>query len=200
MKSINLSGSARAAIGKKDAGLLRKDANVPCVLYGGETEHHFYLHKLSFRDLVYTPDVYEVNLELGGQKFTSILKDVQFHPITDQILHADFLQLFPDKPVNISIPVRLTGNSVGVRAGGKLVQKLRKVKIKALPKHIPEAVEVDISDLDINQAIKIQSVINDDVQFLDAKNVVIVTVQMTRAAKAEAAAAANASNTGGKKK
>jgi large subunit ribosomal protein L25 len=195
MKSFTINGDLRAAQSKQELKKLRAEGKVPCVLYGGKEQVHFSAPVLDFRDLVYTPDVHTVNINVGGKSYTAIMKDLQFHPVTDKITHIDFLELFDDKAVSIDVPIKITGNSVGVRAGGVLVNKMRKLKISALPKHLPDYVEVKIDDLNIGQDVRVRDISMDGVTFLDTPGNVIAGVKTTRntaAAAPEVAPAAAA--------
>jgi len=190
MKAFSLSGSPRENVGKKDAAKLRKNEMVPCVLYGGEQQHYFAVKYRDLTHLVYTPEVYTVALNLGGKEFKALMQEIQFHPVNDSIMHIDFLLMDESKPVVIDIPVKVAGSSIGVKQGGKLVINVRKLKVRALPKNLPDFVEVNVEHLDIGQAVKVGSVSMEGVTFLDAPNVVIAAVRMTRAAAAAAAAEA----------
>jgi large subunit ribosomal protein L25 len=190
MKAFSLSGSPRENVGKKDAAQLRKNEMVPCVLYGGEQQHYFDVKYRVLTHLVYTPEVYTVALNLGGKEFKALMQEIQFHPVNDSIMHIDFLLMDESKPVVIDIPVKVAGSSIGVKQGGKLVINVRKLKVRALPKNLPDFVEVNVEHLDIGQAVKVGSVSMEGVTFLDAPNVVIAAVRMTRAAAAAAAAEA----------
>ena len=192
MKTVSISGSPRANVGKKDAKALRAGGNVPCTLYGGKDQVNFYAAYNDFRHVVYTPDVNKVMVNVDGKQYETLLQEIQFHPVTDKILHIDFLQLFPDKPVIIDIPVVITGSSAGVKAGGKMAVITRKLKIKALPAHLPDVISVDISNLEIGQSTRVGDLNMENVQFLDTPNRVIVAIQMTRAVIEEPKAAAAA--------
>lgn len=183
MKAIFMSGSPRANVGKKDSKALRKEGLVPCVLYGEGKQIHFSAVESAFKPILFTPDVHTVDLELDGQKYKAILQDVQFHAISDKLLHADFLQVSSDKPVVIGIPVKAVGNSVGVRAGGKLSIKLRKLKVRALLNDLPDSIDVDISSLEIGQGVKIGQINVPGVTFLDSPNIEVVGVSATRASR-----------------
>jgi large subunit ribosomal protein L25 len=195
MKAFVLSGSPRVGVGKKDAKKLRHNDEIPCVLYGGKDQLFFSVTFNNVRNLVYSPDVYKVEIQVDGQSRHAVMQEIQTHPVTDKLLHIDFLELVEDKPVVIEIPVRTIGTSAGARQGGKLITNVRKLKIRALPKHLPDFVEVNVEPLEIGQAIKIGQLSLDGVTFLDAPNVVICAVRMTRAA---ASAATAASETGKK--
>lgn len=181
MKSLSMSGSLRENVGKKDAKYWRKQSMVPCVLYGGKTQVHFVLDEKAFKKAIFTPNIYQIHLAIDGKKYDTILQDVQYHPVSDNVLHADFLEIIPDKPILMSVPLKFTGNSEGVLKGGKLVKKLRKVKIKALVADMPDDIMIDISPIDINQSIKVAHLKRDKMTFLDPESTVIVAVVPTRA-------------------
>ncbi len=181
MKSITIKGSQRESVGKASTKALRNAGKVPCVLYGGDKPVHFSADEIAFKDLVYTPNAYTAVIELeDGQKFDAVLQDIQFHPVTDRILHIDFYQLFEDKPVTMKIPVRLEGNSPGVRNGGRLLFRKRKLSIKALPNLLPDFITIDISKLRIGQTIAVESILNDDYTFLHPDSTAIVQVKASR--------------------
>jgi len=184
MKTVSVSGSLREGVGKKDAKQLRRQGQIPCVLYGGKEQFKFFVPEVDFKDIVYTPEVCLVSINLEGKTIKAKLQDIQFHPVSENILHADFLQVIEEKPVKIGVPVRLVGNSPGVMKGGKLVLKMRKLEISALPANLPDFIEVSISDLDIAQAVKIADLQLENIQFLNDKSSVVVTVQSTRASAA----------------
>ncbi len=182
MKSITIKGSERESVGKKATKALRNAGMVPCVVYGGEKPLHFSAPELSFRDLVYTAAAHTVKVDLGEGQVRAIMQDIQFHPVTDKILHIDFYQLFDDKEVTMNIPVRLQGNSPGVRNGGRLLFRKRKLTIKALPDNLPDFFDVDISKLKIGQNISVASLLNDDFTILHPDSTVVVQVKTARAA------------------
>ncbi len=183
MKSITIKGSQRESVGKASTKALRNAGKVPCVLYGGETPVHFSADEIAFKNLVYTPNAHTAVIELeSGEKFDAVMQDIQFHPVTDKILHIDFYQLFDDKPVTMRIPVRLQGNSVGVRNGGRLLFRKRKLEIKALPKDLPDFFDVDISKLKIGENVSVASLLNDDFTILHPDSTVVVQVKTQRAA------------------
>jgi len=196
MKSISINGTKRAAQVKHEARHLRAEGKVPCVLYGGKEQIHFSTPAISLKGLVYTPEVHTVELNIDGTEYKAIMKDLQFHAVTDKILHIDFLEMRDDKKVTIEIPVKITGNSAGVRQGGQLLTKLRKLKISALPKDLPDLVEIKIDDLNIGDSVRVRDIKIKGVEFLDSPNNVITAVKTTRVvveeAKPEAAAAAAA--------
>lgn len=192
MKSIEISGSARTNIGKASNRELRKNDSVPCVLYGGSENVHFHCPAMAFRDLIYTPSVHTVNLDVDGKKHQAILQEIQFHPLTDKILHIDFLELADNKPVKIEIPVKLSGVSEGVKEGGKLTLKMRKITIKALPKDLPDFIEVDITPLKIGDSFRVKQINIPGVEILSSPNNVVVNVKVTRKVVVETPVAAAA--------
>jgi large subunit ribosomal protein L25 len=182
MKSITIKGSERESVGKKATKALRNAGKVPCVVYGGDKPLHFSADELAFRDLVYTAAAHTVKVDLGEGKVKAIMQDIQFHPVTDKILHIDFYQLFDDKEVTMNIPVRLQGNAPGVRNGGRLLFRKRKLAIKALPDKLPDFFDVDISKLKIGDNITIESLLSDDFTILHPETMVVVQVKTQRAA------------------
>ncbi|MBP7849633.1 MAG: 50S ribosomal protein L25/general stress protein Ctc [Lentimicrobiaceae bacterium] len=181
MKTVSMSGSLRESVGKKDARKNRQQGLVPCVVYGGDEQIHFTLDEKEFGKLIFTPEVYQVSLELGSKTINAILQDVQYHPVTDSVLHVDFLQVLPGKPVVVGLPLKITGTARGVLRGGKLVSKFRKVKIKGLVEDIPDFIEINITKLDINGSIRIKDLSRPKLSFLDPQNSVVVTIKATRA-------------------
>lgn len=190
MKVSQLSGSLRSNVGKKDAKATRDAGMVPCVLYGQGTQTHFAVKDIAIEKLVFNPDVFQVELDIEGTKATAIIQELQQNPITDKVTHIDFLQLDPKKPVKIALPVRLTGASRGVLAGGKLLQVYRRLKVVALPGDLPEAIVVDITKLRIGQSIRVGDLETQTpgVKFVDAKSAVVVSVKMARGASKAAEA------------
>ena len=185
MQSITIKGTKRELVGKKETKALRNAEKVPCVIYGSGNTIHFSAEEKAFKNLVYTPNVYTATIELGGDKFETILQDIQFHPVTDKILHIDFYQLSADKEVAINIPVRLEGSAPGVMNGGSLRFTNRKLKVKALPANLPDEITVDISGLKIGDKIAINELVDDKLEFLHPENTVVVQVRMARAAVVE---------------
>ena len=185
MKAIFMSGSPRENVGKKDAKALRNQGLVPCVLYGGTEQIHFAVEEKQFKPLLFTPDTHTVDLEIAGKKYNAILQEVQYHPINDSVLHVDFFHVSEDKPVVIAIPVAVSGNAPGVREGGKLQIKVRKMKVRSLLKNLPDKINVDISTLEIGQSVKVEHLQakNPEIAFLDAPNVAVVSVAATRASR-----------------
>jgi len=186
MQSITIKGTKRESVGKKETKALRNAEKVPCVIYGSGDTIHFSAEEKAFKKLVYTPNVYTATIELeGGDTFQAILQDIQFHPVTDRILHIDFYQLSDDKEVTMNIPVVLNGNAPGVMNGGSLRFTNRKLKVKALPANLPDQIEADISELKIGDKIFISELSNDNFTFLHPDNTVVVQVRMARAAVVE---------------
>jgi len=193
MKSLTIKGSKRERVGKAASKALRNAGRVPCVLYGGDEPLHFHADEREFKDLVYTPDTHTVVIELDdGSKHEAIMQDVQFHPVTDRILHVDFFRLFPDKEVTVVVPVKTVGVAPGVVKGGKLFFNERKLKIRALPQNLPDYVEVDVSNLDLNDKVYVSELRNDKYKILHPDNVVVVQIKMSRAAIKAAQEAARA--------
>ena len=181
MKSITIKGSERESVGKKASKALRNAGKVPCVIYGGDKPLHFSAEELSFRDLVYTPNAHTVVVDLeGGTKFDAVLQDIQFHPVTDKILHVDFYQLFKDREVTMDIPVKLSGSSPGVRNGGRLLFRKRKLSIKALPDNLPDFFDIDISKLRIGGHIAVDTLLKDEFTILHPDTTVVVQVKAAR--------------------
>ena len=180
MKTLAISAKLRNGTGKKDSKALRNQGNVPCVLYGGEKQVCFYAHENDFRNLVYTPDVFIVELDIEGEKYRAVMQDLQFHPVTDKLLHLDFLQIFDDKEVTMTIPVHLEGMSIGIRNGGVLSFRRRKIITRAIPGNLPDYIEINIEDLDIGQSIFIRDLRVDKYSFLAADNAVVVGVRTAR--------------------
>ncbi len=180
MKSITIQGAKRESVGKKSTKALRDAELVPCVVYGGNEPLNFSTEEKSFKNLVYTPEAHTVELVIDGETIPAVLQDIQFHPITDRILHADFYQLSEDKPVIMDVPVRITGRAKGVMAGGVLRQTYRKLKIKAIPANLPDEVVVDVTPLKIGNKIYVGDVKSEMYTFMHPDNAVIAAVKMSR--------------------
>lgn len=183
MKSIELKGELRKSTGKKDSKKLRNEEKVPCVLYGGKGNMHFAVLEKELKKLVFTPYVYLVDLDLDGKKHKAIMQDLQFHPVTDRVIHVDFLEIFEDKEVVISVPVELHGLAEGVEAGGKLQVINRKLKVKALLKDLPDNLQINVENVALGKNVKVGELAFDNLELLDTGNTVIATVKLTRAAK-----------------
>ena len=182
MKSLAISVKERENVGKSSSKALRNQGKVPCVLYGGEKKVCFYGHENDLRKLVFTSDVFLVELDIEGQSTKCVMQDIQFHPVTDKILHIDFLEVFDDKEVTVEIPVILNGISIGVRNGGNLLFRRNKIITRAIPADLPDAIEVDISELRIGQFIYIKDLRSEKYSFLAPDNAVVVGVKTARAA------------------
>ncbi len=185
MKSITIKGSQRESVGKKSTKALRNAGKVPCVLYGGDKPVHFSSEEISFKNLVYTPNVYTASIEVDGKVYSAIVQDIQFHPVTDRILHVDFYQLADDKLVTMEIPVRLVGVAKGIIVGGVLRQNLRKLKLKALPANLPDFIEVDVTELEIGNKATVSQLASEDYTFLHPENTVVAQVRTSRNAAKE---------------
>jgi large subunit ribosomal protein L25 len=189
MKTIEIKAVSRDHFGKKGSNALRAEGNVPCVMYGGKENLHFYAHENAFRGLVYTPDVFLVNVIIDGKSYNAVMKDLQFHPVTDKLQHIDFIQVDEKKPVVVDLPIRITGESAGVKAGGKLNLKRRTLKVKGMANDIPEHLSVDITPLEIGQSIKIGDITYDKLDIIDNKRAMIVGVAVSRISLKEEEAA-----------
>ncbi len=186
MKSIRINGSQRESVGKKATKALRNAGQVPCVLYGGDKPVHFSAEELAFSHLVYTPNAHTVVIALeNGEKYNAILQDIQFHPVTDKILHIDFYQLFEDKEITMEIPVVFVGNSRGVKNGGVLRKNRRSLRVKALPANLPDFITADITPLKIGSKLYITTLENDAYKFMHPDNTVVCLVRRSRAAITE---------------
>ncbi len=184
MKSFNLTGTSRTEVGKKSTSELRKNNGIPCVLYGIEKEAKaFAVTNDAVRKLVYTPDIHIVNLTIDGKECTAILKDIQFHPVKDTILHMDFLQVVADKPIVMEVPTTLTGLAAGVKLGGKLQQAIRKIKVKALYANIPERLTVDVTELGLGKSIKVGDLAFENLELVTPAQTVVCSVAATRASR-----------------
>jgi len=183
MKTFELEGSKREGRGKKAAKAYRKESLTPCILYGGDEVVHFTITKESIRKLIYSPEVFTVILSIDGKIYNAIIKETQFHPVSDALLHADFLQIFEDKPVSLEIPIVLEGLAQGVKDGGKLSQSMRKLKVKGLYKDFPEKLVINIDDLGLGKTIQVGNLHFDHLELLNGKENVVAAVQVTRAAR-----------------
>jgi large subunit ribosomal protein L25 len=191
MEVIKVNGIVREGVGKALTKVVRHSEAIPCVLYGGKDNVHFTTTWSEVRHLIYTPDFKTSELAIGGKSYKAILKDVQFHPASEQIMHIDFLQLTPGQPIKISVPLRLKGQSPGVKAGGKLVQSVRKMKIKCLPETLVDEMAADISSLELGQTIRVRDVIaKDGIELLMSPNLPVAMIEIPRALRSAAAAEA----------
>jgi large subunit ribosomal protein L25 len=183
MKTIVINGSVRKELGKKSSKELRKANNVPCVIYAGKENIHFYTHENNFKNLIYTADAHLVNLKLEDKEYTLVLKEIQFHPVNDRVIHADFTEVAANKPVTIAIPIKVSGDSVGVLAGGKLRIRKRSLLVKGFPDDIPEFLPIDITDVKIHQSIKVSDLSYDKIELLDPKRSMVLAVATSRVAQ-----------------
>ena len=193
MKTIELKGVGRTSMTKAALKKLRKEGEVPCVLYGDNGQNvHFSVVARDLKDLVYTPHAYLVNLSVDGASHTTVMREIQFHPVTDKILHIDFYPVRADRPVAIDVPVAISGNSEGVRQGGKLQIVNRRLKVSALPEHLPDVLDIDITNLALGKNIVVGDLKYDNVQILNPKVAIICAVKTTRAALGQQPGADNA--------
>jgi len=180
MKTVSMSGSLRESVGKKDAKLQRSEGRIPCVLYGGKEQIKFVADEKAFQQIVFTPDSHFIKLTIDGISYDCVLKDIQYHPVSDSILHADFIEFAMDKSLTMSVPVKFTGNAPGLIKGGQLVKKFRKLNVRALPADMPEAMVVDISNLDMDQKIIIGEIPQEKFKILEKPERYIIAIRPTR--------------------
>jgi large subunit ribosomal protein L25 len=192
MKTITIEGHLRTESGKKAARQIRSQENVPAVIYGGATEVNFYASAKAFKPLVYTSEFLIAEVAVDGKKYRCILKDLQFDKVSDLLLHVDLLELVDDKKVVATLPLKLVGSSVGVKAGGKLVSKVKAVKVKALPKDLREFIELDISKLELNANLRIEDIKVPNMEIMNSPRIPVASVVMTRQLKQEESEAAKA--------
>ncbi|MBR2649785.1 MAG: 50S ribosomal protein L25 [Sediminibacterium sp.] len=190
MKTITIEGVLRTEHGKKAARQIRSQENVPGVIYGGAEEINFYAPAKALKPLVYTGEFQLAEVQVGGKKYKCILKDLQFDKVSDELIHVDLLELVDNKPVIATLPLKFTGASAGVKEGGKLVTKMKSLKVKALPKHLRETINVDITNLELNGNIRVEDVKADNIEILNSPRIPIASVVMTRQLKQEEATAA----------
>ncbi|MBS1603174.1 MAG: 50S ribosomal protein L25 [Bacteroidetes bacterium] len=190
MKTITIEGQLRTEMGKQATRQLRSEEKVPGVIYGGAKEVNFSAPTASFKTLVYTPDFQLAEVKVDGKTYKCILKDLQFDKVTDELIHVDFLELVEDRPVTATIPLKFTGTSKGVKDGGKLITKMKALKIKTLPKYLKENIEVDLTELDLNGNLRVEDVKADNYEILNSPRIPIASVVLTRQLKQEEAAAA----------
>ncbi len=183
MKTVAISGSPRENVGKRDAKELRYEGKVPAVLYGGKEQQHLAIATTDLKEAIYTSEVSFIEISVNGKTSRAIIKDLQFHPLTDQLIHVDFLELFEDKAITMEIPVRLTGTSPGVKMGGKMIQKLRKLRVNALPKNMPQTIDVSIEKLEVGGLIRVRDVKAENYAINNTPEDTIVSVGMSRALK-----------------
>lgn len=191
MKQISLSGSLRESVGRQNAAELRRNGRIPAVMYGGDSQLHFSISEIDLEKIRRQAETFQINIELEGKTYASVIQEMQFNPITDKVTHVDFLFLVPGKDVKVALPVRLTGSSEGVKAGGKLVLNYRKMRTIGKPETLPEAIVVDISALQIGDLVRVREVQIEGCKFAEAEASAIVAVQATRASIAANQAAAD---------
>jgi large subunit ribosomal protein L25 len=184
MKTFQIKGTVRQAVGKKNSKQLRAQELVPCVLYGGEKVIHFQVHENDFRKVIYTPEVFQIDLEVDGQNYGAFIHDLQFHPVTDKLIHVDFLEIRENVPVRLEIPVRLEGYAKGIQQGGRLKSNLRTLKVKGLSKNIPDEIKIDVSNLNLGENIRVGDIKVEGFEILNTKSVPVASVVVTRAARA----------------
>ena len=180
MKTVSMSGSSRESVGKKDAKLQRSEGRIPCVLYGGKEQFTFVTDEKSFHQIIFSPDSFFIKLTIDGKSHDCVLKDIQYHPVSDTILHADFIEFDMNKPLTMSVPVKFTGNAPGLIKGGQMVKKFRKLNIRALPADMPESVTIDLSNLDIDQKITIGELPQEKYKILEKPERYIIAIRATR--------------------
>ena len=200
MNKVALSGTVRTDIGSKYAAQLRREKRVPCVLYGGEKPVHFSVEEAALAKLVFAPELNGVELELDGNKTLAMIQEKQFHPVSDRVLHVDFKQLDENKPARTVLSLRLQGQPIGVRKGGKLKQTLRKVHVMALPAHIPQRLELDVTNLDVNQSLRVKDLKFEGITLTERPDDVVVSVKLSKKAMEAAAGGPAADDKKGKKK
>ncbi len=180
MKKVSMSGSLRENVGKKDAKKHRREGNIPCVIYGGEKQIHFVTNEIKFEKIISSPEIFVIQVDVDGTEYQTILQDVQYHPVTDRVLHVDFLELIPGKPISIGIPINLVGSSPGVMAGGQMIKKMHRLRLKGLIDNMPDYVDIDISKLTIGTSVKVRDIELENLLTLDPPNSVIVRVKTSR--------------------
>ena len=183
MKTISISAEKRTELGKKSTRDLRKADHVPCVMYGGTEVIHFHAHENDFRHIVYTPDAFIVELKINGGAHKAVMQELQFHPVTDKINHIDFVEVFDDKPVTVELPVQLVGIAIGIKNGGKPRQRRRVLKVRGLVGHLPDALDIDITEVDIGDVIKIGDLLYDNLEILDPSRSMVYAVVSSRVSK-----------------
>ena len=187
MKVFELKGTVRESVGKKATKALRAIDSVPCVLYGGKENVHFQVTNSALRKLIYTPNVYVVDLTIGDKNVKAIMKEIQFHPVKDDVLHIDFYEVTENKPIVVEIPVRLEGLAAGVRAGGKLTQDMRKLKVKGIWTNIPDVLTINVENIALGKTIQVKDLSFENIEIINSPNIVVAAVKLTRAARGAAA-------------
>lgn len=200
MQTIEITGYKRASLGKQEAKQLRRVANAPCVLYGGQEQVHFYTPMALLKDLVYTPDARFVDLTIGGTAYQCILQEIQFHPVSEMILHVDFLQIFANKKVKMQVPTVLTGKAPGVTQGGSLSKKLRRLPVLAYPKDMPAHIQVDVTSLELGQMVRVRDIKTESYTILASPTIPVASVEIPRALRSAAGKAEEVAPLGSKGK
>jgi large subunit ribosomal protein L25 len=180
MKTVSVSGSRREGVGKKDARKHRAEGRIPCVVYGGKEEVHFTVDEKAFSKLLFSPETFFISLDIDGKSYPCILKEVQYHPVSDNILHVDFQEFSGDKPITISIPLKFHGSAPGLLKGGVLIKKFRKLPVTGLPKDLPDTIDVDINNLDLNGKVVVSDIFQDKFQIHEKPETTVVTIRTTR--------------------
>lgn len=196
MKTFELKGSVRTELGKKATKAVRVKQSIPCELYGGNDNVHFEVTASAIRKLVYTPNIYLVSLDIDGKKVDAIMKEIQFHPVSDKVIHVDFIEVSPKKPIIMEVPVQLEGLAEGVRAGGKLTLEMRKIRMKGLVSKMPDSVTVNVDKLELGKTIQVRALNYEGLEILNTPNAVVCAVKLTRAARGAAATAGTPSTPG----
>lgn len=181
MKKIEIVGYQRANLGRTESQAIRAEGNVPCVLYGGQEQVHFYAPAILFRDLLYTPNIFEVALNIEGAEYRAILQEAQFHPVSDVLLHADFLLVADGKAIKIAVPVRTIGTAPGVQKGGKLVTRVRKLRVKGVIENIPDFIDVDVSNLDLGKSVRVGQIPVSGFEMLEEASNPVASIEIPRA-------------------
>lgn len=190
METIKIAGVKRSTFGKKESKAIRKQGLVPCTIYGKGETIHFSVDAKALKPLIYTPQSYLVEFDIEGNKEVGVMREVQYHPVTDNVLHVDFYHVIPGKPIAIDIPVKLVGNSEGVKQGGKLILSKRKLRVSADMEHLPDTLDVDVTSLGLGKSIFVGDLKFDNLTLLTPATTAVCAVKMTRAARGAAAAAA----------
>ena len=185
MKKLEIVGYKRANLGRNESQTVRAEGNIPCVLYGGQEQIHFYAPNILFRELLFTPDLYEVTLNIEGDEYRAVLQETQFHPVSDALLHADFLQIIDGKPIKVAVPVRIIGNAPGVQKGGKLITRVRKLRVRGLAENIPDYIDVNVSQLDLGKSIRVGQIPVKDIELLESTSNPVATIEIPRALRGQ---------------
>ena len=180
MKTISISAERRTELGKKSTRNLRKEDHVPCVMYGGAEVIHFHAHENAFRNIIYTPNAFIIEVKINGGSHKAVIQELQFHPVTDKLNHIDFVEVFDNKPVTMDIPIRLTGASIGIKNGGKPRQRRRVLKVRGLIENLPDSLDIDITDVEIGDVVKIGDLSYNNLEILDPKRSMIYSVVSSR--------------------